>query len=434
MSISPVSRNLLSEFLPVRGAKLQDCDKGRHLGHLLRATIVTAGLFISGSGAKALADVPKVVTDITPIYSLVAQIMSGVGTPELIIQHGASPHQYQLRPSEARNLQKADLVVWVGSDLAPSLSRSIDVLADGTKKLTLSELPGTVLLSTRELAVFGAEDQHDHDDHKDEHHDEHDRDDHKDEHHDEHDHDDHKDEHHDEHDHDDHKDEHHDEHHHDEHKDAHHDEHGHHAHEDEHHDDNAHDKHHDEHDHDDHKDERHDEHGHAHEGPDPHAWLDPVNAQYWLGEIAATLSVLDPEHAAQYNANAKASVAALRTLTEKIEADLKAKPPKGFIVYHDAYQYFETRFDVKASGAISTSDMQRPSAARIAALNAHLSQSNIHCIFSEPQFNAGIISALESEGSLTHLVIDPLGSDLDIEANFYGQLLEAVTDSLLACK
>ena len=89
---------------------------------------------------------------------------------------------------------------------------------------------------------------------------------------------------------------------------------------------------------------------------------------------------------------------------------------------------------MKASGAIATSDMQRPSAARIAALNAHLSQSDIHCIYSEPQYNAGIISALESEGSLTHLVIDPLGSKIDVDANFYTQLLRSVTASLLACE
>ena len=405
---------------------------------LLRATALSTGLLLATGAQTALADAPRVATDITPVYSLVAQVMAGVGTPDLIIQHGASPHDHRMRPSDAAALQDADMVVWIGEALTPALGRALDVLASDTVKISLLELPGTFKLEARALAVFEAEE--DHEDHKDEHHDEHGHEDHKDKHHDEdghddhkdkHGHDDHKDEHHDEHGHDDHKDEHHDEHGHDDHKDKHHDEHGHDNHKNEHHDEEGHDDHKDEH----HDEEGHDDHGHHHhDGDDPHVWLDPVNAQYWLGEIAEALSAIDPEHAAQYQANAKASAAALNTVTSKIEAELMANPPASYIVYHDAYQYFEARFGIQADGAIAPSDMQRPSAARLAALNAHLAEQDVHCIYSEPQYQPGLINALKSEGGLSHHVIDPLGSALDVNADFYANLMMSVSASLQDCK
>ena len=68
-------------------------------------------------GGTAVADVPNVTVDIAPIHSLVARVMQGVGTPNLIIQQGASPHEYRLRPSEAKALQDAKLVFWMGEDL-----------------------------------------------------------------------------------------------------------------------------------------------------------------------------------------------------------------------------------------------------------------------------------------------------------------------------
>ena len=159
-----------------------------------------------------------------------------------------------------------------------------------------------------------------------------------------------------------------------------------------------------------------------------------MNAQYWLGEIAEALSAIDPEHAAQYQANAKASAAALNTVTSKIEAELMANPPVSYIVYHDAYQYFETRFGIQADGAIAPSDMQRPSAARLAALNAHLAEQDVHCIYSEPQYQPGLINALKSEGGLSHHVIDPLGSALDVNADFYANLMMSVSAALQDCK
>ncbi|MEL7127811.1 MAG: zinc ABC transporter substrate-binding protein, partial [Pseudomonadota bacterium] len=117
-------------------------------------------------GGTALAEVPRVAVDIAPVHSLVARVMEGVGTPALIVQPGASPHEYSLRPSEASALQEADLVFWVGEDLTPWLEDAVETLATKASVTTLLESEGITLLDFRENALFEA---HDHDA-EDEHH------------------------------------------------------------------------------------------------------------------------------------------------------------------------------------------------------------------------------------------------------------------------
>lgn len=115
-------------------------------------------------------EAPRVVADIAPIRALVAQVMDGVGSPSLLIPLSASPHSYAMRPSEARALREADLVVWVGPGLSHWLEEPLDTLSADAERLTLMAHPGTQNLPMREVQVMGAGDDHDHDhDHKDEH-------------------------------------------------------------------------------------------------------------------------------------------------------------------------------------------------------------------------------------------------------------------------
>ena len=84
----------------------------------LGSVLAVAALSIS----TAMADVPNVAVDIAPVHSLVARVMQRVGTPDLIIRSGASPHQYSLhslRPSEAKALQDANVVIWMNEGLTP---------------------------------------------------------------------------------------------------------------------------------------------------------------------------------------------------------------------------------------------------------------------------------------------------------------------------
>lgn len=106
-------------------------------------------LLAAPAQADVPADVPRVATDITPVHSLVAMVMQGLGTPDLIVSPGASPHRFALRPSEARALQEADLVVWIGPELTPWLEQPIKTLAPKAEHLELLEVPGTHLLTFR---------------------------------------------------------------------------------------------------------------------------------------------------------------------------------------------------------------------------------------------------------------------------------------------
>jgi zinc transport system substrate-binding protein len=102
--------------------------------------------------APARGEVPKVVTDIAPVQSLVAMVMQGLGTPGLIIRSNAAPHEAALRPSQARALQAADLVVWVGPGLTPWLGKPLEALAQDAQRLTLLDASETRLLPYRGAA------------------------------------------------------------------------------------------------------------------------------------------------------------------------------------------------------------------------------------------------------------------------------------------
>ena len=129
--------------------------------------LLTLSLTATLMGGTAYADTPQVAVDIAPVHSLVARVMEGVAVPDLIIQPGASPHEYSLRPSEAAALQASDLVFWVGPGLTPWLADTIETLAQEASVTALSKLDGTVKLEFRESAVFEVHDLDDHSGHDD---------------------------------------------------------------------------------------------------------------------------------------------------------------------------------------------------------------------------------------------------------------------------
>jgi len=377
--------------------------------------LLTLSLTATLMGGTAYADAPKVAVDIAPVHSLVARVMDGVGTPDLVVQPGASPHEYSLRPSEASALQNADLVFWIGPDLTPWLTDTIETLAQDAAVTALLESDGTIELEFREGALFEA---HNHDDHED-HEDHADEDGHKG-------HDDHADE--DGHKgHDDHADEAHDDH--DDKADDDHDDEGHDDHDHEGHDDHADE----EAGHDDHDAEKagHDDHDHG--AHDPHAWLSPQNAMTWLNVIAGQLSAADPENAGAYFANAAAGRTEIEALIDEVAATLDPVRDGQFIVFHDAYQYFETDFDFPASGAISIGDALDPSPARIAEIQGRIAEQGIDCVLAEPQFNPGLVATVLDGTQAQTGILDPLGSDLEPGPALYPQLIRNLSIALAGC-
>ncbi|GAB4291042.1 MAG: zinc ABC transporter substrate-binding protein [Roseovarius sp.] len=179
------------------------------------------------------------------------------------------------------------------------------------------------------------------------------------------------------------------------------------------------------------------DHGHAHAhapgGVDPHAWLDPDNARLWLDAMAEALAGADPERAALYRANAARAKAEIAAASARIAARLAPLGGARFVVFHDAWQYFERRFGLQALGAIRLGDATPPGPARLAALRAALAQEGVGCAFAEPQFDPGLIEAVSGGRALRVAVLDPLGAGLAPGPGLYPALLEAIAAAAAGC-
>ena len=311
------------------------------------------------SAGLASAEVPKVSADIAPVHSLVSKVMNGLGKPYLIIPAEASPHEYQLKPSEAKAIQESKLVFWVGEDLTPWLEKGLSTLAKDATITTLLKAEGIELLDFREGALFEAHDHSDHDDH----------------------------------------------------------------------DDHDHGKHKKKDDHDDHAGHE----GHDHGEHDPHAWLSPGIAKVWLNLIAAKLSEVDPNNASTYFSNASSAIKDLDTLSDEINKILRPIRKEKFVVFHDAYQYFENHFNISASGAISLGDASDPSPARLKEIKDRVEKEDIHCVLAEPQFNEGLVKAVIEGTHANNAIIDPLGVSLEIGPNLYDKLIRNLAINLSNC-
>ena len=311
----------------------------------------------------------KVVTSIKPIHSLASYLMDGVGKPDLIVDGYASPHGFAMKPSHAKMLQNADLIFWVGEDLESFLEKPLNSIAKKAEKIELMEIKGLNKLEFRERNIFEEHEDHGHDEHKEHGHKEDKHDDHKE---------------------------------HDEHK-----EHG-------------------------HKEDKHDDHqGHAHGEHDPHIWLDPMNAKVILSEMAEHLIENDQKNEAKYKENLKKAHKDLDKLTKKVKSELN----KDFksIVFHDAYQYFEKRFDVNILGAFTVNPDVMPGAEQLAEIREVIEHDKVSCIFSEPQFNPDIIKAVAKDTNVATGVIDPLGATLDPGKDLYFDLIGNMSKSFKGC-
>ena len=164
---------------------------------------------------------------------------------------------------------------------------------------------------------------------------------------------------------------------------------------------------------------------------DAHIWLDPKNAIEIVNEIAKTLSLKDPNKKNVYYSNAEKLNHSLNELIEKI--NLSINKDARFIVFHDAYQYFEKRFDVSSAGALILNEEALPSAKRVSEIHKIIKKQNINCIISEPQFNPNIIKSIAQDSSILTGSFDPLGSSFDTNKNLYFEMILSLSNSLKDC-
>ncbi|SHJ98707.1 zinc transport system substrate-binding protein [Shimia gijangensis] len=185
--------------------------------------------------------------------------------------------------------------------------------------------------------------------------------------------------------------------------------------------------------HDDEHEDAHDDHhdDHAHEGVDPHMWLDPDNAAIWLTEIADTLQKADPKNADIYAANAAVAKSEYSELSLEIDALLSPLKAEQFVVFHDAYQYFENRFHLEATGAIVLSDGRAPSAARLNEVRDEIMHQGVTCVFSEPQFDPRMVQAVAGMANTAEL--DPMGVEITSGPDLYPTLIRNLAMAISSC-
>ena len=178
--------------------------------------------------------------------------------------------------------------------------------------------------------------------------------------------------------------------------------------------------------------DEHDEHD-EHENVDPHAWLSINNGMNWLDKIANKLSILDPENQNQYQKNAQLAKLELSQTGEKIEKMLASKNDGNFLVYHDAYQYFEKSFNINATGAVQLGDATDPSPAELIVLQNKVKELKIECVFTNPQIDPRLLGSIFNDLNLEIGTLDPFGIDLDIGSNLYNKLLIKTATNIANC-
>lgn len=193
--------------------------------------------------------------------------------------------------------------------------------------------------------------------------------------------------------------------------------------------------HQDDHDHDAHDHDAHDDHDkhNDHAVQDGHIWLDPKNAQAIVTAVAAELSAKYPQSADVFAKNATALNAKIESLSGELQAQLGPVRGKPFIVFHDATQYFESRFDIPASGSVTVTPDAQPSAKRLTEVRKKIGSLNAACVFAEPGFQPKLIAAVTDGTTARSGTLDPEGATLNAGADLYFDLMRNLAKNMSTC-
>jgi zinc transport system substrate-binding protein len=185
-------------------------------------------------------------------------------------------------------------------------------------------------------------------------------------------------------------------------------------------------------DHDTGHDADHDE-DHGTSGKDGHVWLDPENAKAIVQAVTEVLVAKAPGSAETFKANAAKLMARIDALAAAINNELAPVKDKPFIVFHDAYQYFESRFGLAAAGSITMSPDQQPSARRLTEVRKKIAGLSAACVFAEPGFQPKLVAAVTEGTSARMAALDPEGASLEAGPELYFVLLQDLARNMKAC-
>lgn len=324
----------------------------------------------------------EILTSIKPLGFIASAVADGVTQTDVLVPAGASPHDYSLKPSDAKKLQDAELVLWIGEDIDSFLTKRIGGL-DKHKVVTIKDIAGL-----KPLLGEAAEHHHEHQMSDDEHMHEHDHSD-KHEHAHEHDHG-------------------------DKHEHAH------------------------EHDHSDKHEHEHDhsgEHEHDHNGLETnwHIWFSPEISQLVAQQLADKLTQLYPQKSELIAKNLHDFKQNVSEQSAKINAQLASVKQKGFYVFHDAYGYFVDAYGLNQVGYFTINPLVAPGAKTLALIKEEIAEHKVQCLFAEPQFTPKVIETLSKNADVNVGKLDPMGDSVSLGKKAYANFLQSMANSFSQC-
>ena len=168
-------------------------------------------------------------------------------------------------------------------------------------------------------------------------------------------------------------------------------------------------------------------------GTDPHIWLDPYNAKIISSKIVEILTAMDPQNAQSYRRNGEKYGLRLELLDRKLKAEMTKVAETPYMVFHDAYQYFEKRYQLNVVGSMTLHIGFGSSVRRLTAVRKTIQKEKIRCIFSEPQFSPKLLQTVIAGTNVKQGTLDPLGAGLESGAELYFTLLNNLSHNLSSC-
>lgn len=166
---------------------------------------------------------------------------------------------------------------------------------------------------------------------------------------------------------------------------------------------------------------------------DPHIWLDPDNARAMVRAIATALSAADPPHVKDYRDNEALVEEWIGSLDQAIRAEIKPALGHRFIVFHDAYQYFERRYGLEFGDAVSEMPGRSPGARHIHRVREEIKSANVSCVFSEPQFEPKLVATITEGLNVRVGVLDSLGAEMKPSPDLYFNVMRGLSRSMADC-
>jgi len=168
-------------------------------------------------------------------------------------------------------------------------------------------------------------------------------------------------------------------------------------------------------------------------GNDPHIWLDPLNAQKITQYLIQILSKFDPENSQTYLSNGKKTILRLSDLNIQLETKMSSVSSKPYIVFHDAYQYFEKRYQLNPIASVTVNSGTSTSVGRLIDIRKKIKIKKVLCIFTEPQFSPKLVQTVISGTAVKKGILDPIGTRISPGPEMYFTLLNNISHSISTC-